>query len=356
MRRGRWYGKTRRAHWALAGALALGLMAGIAARPGWVPGSRVTAAARQAKKRLILRDGSHLDVVRFRVREGEVEYLSAESRGWQVIPAAQVDWKGTREWARKHPHGVAGGQSEFENISPAEAAREEAEIDREEDAQREAMEDLMPVVKPGLRLPNEDGIFALDEYQGQPELVHLRQADGDLNQHPFHSVQVVDVGRMHGFAELVRMQGLEAGVQLHVEKPEFYVSVHGVPLPAPANAFVVNERLDSPAGQDAGGGSASSRFVIVKVVRQGESRVIYAVQLRNTEGLYAHGRRIQTQKTLMAGGHWMKLTPEDALGPGEYALVELLGPEQVNRDVWDFGVNPRAAENPGARLPVKTGR
>ncbi len=356
MRRGCWYGKMRWAHCALTGTLALGLVAGVAVRPGWFAASGVTAAARKAKKRLILSDGAHLDVVRFSVREGEVEYLSAEDRGWQVIPAAQVDWKATREWARKHPHGVTGGQSEFENISPAEAAREESEVDREEAAQREAVEDLMPEVKPGLRLPDEDGVFALDEFKGRPELMHLRQADGDLNQHPFHSVQVVDVDRMHGFADLVRMQGAEAAVQLHVEKPVFYVSVRGVPLPAPANAFVVNERVDSLAGQDTGGGASRSRFVIVKVVRQGESRVIYAVQLRDTRGLYAQGRRIQAQKTVMAGGHWMKLTPVDALEPGEYALVEVLDPGQVNRDVWDFGVNPQAAENPGARLPVKTGR
>lgn len=337
-------------------ALAVVLVAGVLAGPGpgWVRAGRVQAAVKHGKRRLILTDGTYLDVVRFRVRDGQVRYQSRAGGVWREIPVVQVDWKATKAWERKHPHGVTSGENEFEAMSAAEAAREVAEIDREEHAQREAMEDLMPVVKPGLRLPNEDGIFALDAYRGQPELLHLRQADGDLNQNPFHSVHGVDVERMHGFAEVVRMAGARASVQMHVSKPVFYVSVRGAVLPAPADAFVVDEKVDSLEGESAGGGSASSRFVVVRVVRQGESRVIYAMQLRKVTD--AAGRRIQTKKVLIAGGHWMKVTPLEALEPGEYALVEVLGPQDVNRDVWDFGVDPEAGENRGARLPVRVVR
>jgi hypothetical protein len=93
--------------------------------------------------------------------------------------------------------------------------------------------------------------------------------------------------------------------------------------------------------------------VIVKVVRQGESRVIYAVQVRETG---ASGRRVQTAKTVMADGHWLKVRSVDALESGEYALVEVLGPKEVNRDVWGFGVDAGAPENRGAVLPVQAGR
>jgi hypothetical protein len=341
---------------ALAVMLAFGVAAWAASWPGWPAGGRVQASAKHGKKRLILKDGSSLDVVRFHVRDGQVRYQRAQGEAWQEIPAAQVDWKATKEWARTHPHGVTGEAREFENLSPAEAQRQIEEIDREEQAQRATVRDLMPVVKPGLRLPDEDGVFALDEYKGQPELVHLRQADGDLNQNPFHSVQGVDVDRMHGFAEVVRMEGVRAAVQMHVGRPVFYVSVRGGALVAPAGAFVVDEKAGSTDGAPVGGGSASSHFVLVKVVRQGEARVIYAMQLRDAAVPDASGRRIETVKTLIAGGHWMKLTPAEALEPGEYALVEVLGPREVNRDVWDFGVHSGAPENQGARLPVKAGR
>lgn len=340
----------------LAGVLALGLIGGLAVQPGLFEASPVFAAARNAEKRLILKDGSHIDVVRFKVKHGEVRYRSREGGAWREIPAAQVDWKATKRWEREHPHGVPAGAGEFQNISPAEAQRQAAQLDREEHAQRQAVQDLMPVVKPGLRLPNEDGIFALDHYDGHPELLHLQQADGDLNQNPFHSVQPVDVDRMHAFATVVRMQGVKAPIQLHAGKPVFYVSLHGAALPGPANAFVVDIHEGSRHGKDAGGGSAKSRYVIVRVVRQGEARVIFARQLRNPEKPDLRGDRIQTKQKLMAGGHWMKVTPVDALPRGEYALVELLGPRAVNRDVWDFGVNPKAPENPAARLPVDSGQ
>lgn len=341
----------------LVALLALGMVAGVAVRPAWIGGSRVLAAAKHGKKRLILKDGTYLDVVRYRLKDGQVRYESAEGAGWQEVPAGQVDWKATKKWAKAHPHGVTGGEGAFETMTPAEAARVTAELDREEHAQRATVADLMPVVKPGLRLPDEGGVFALDEYEGRPELLHLRQANGDLNVDPFHSVEAVNVDRMHGFAELVRMQGVHAEVQLHVGKPVFYVSVHGGPLAAPANAFVVDTHEGAGrVKKDEGGGSADSQFVIVKVVRQGESRVIYAVQVRGAGQPDGSGRRVGTQKTPMAGGHWLKVTPVDALDPGEYALVEVLGGPEVNRDVWDFGVNPGAAENAGALLPVRSGR
>lgn len=351
------------ARWArlvLAGAIVAVLVGGVAARPGLCGRNEVLAAARRAKQRLILKDGTHLDVVRYvvrhKVKHGEVRYRSREGGAWREIPAAQVDWGATKRWAKEHPRGVTGEGGAFENISPAEAQREAAELDREEHAQRQAVQDLMPVVRPGLRLPDEGGIFALDEYGGRPELIHLEQVDGDLNEDPFHSVQAVDVYRMHGFADLVRMQGLKAAVQLHVAKPVFYVSLHGAALAEPENAFVVDTHGGSGDEKGGGGGSAKSRFVIVRVVRQGEARVIFAKQLRDVEKPDGSGDRTETVQHLMADGHWMKVTAAEALEPGEYALVEVLGPQAVNRDAWDFGVDPGAPENAGARLPVRAGQ
>jgi hypothetical protein len=54
---------------------------------------------------------------------------------------------------------------------------------------------------------------------------------------------------------------------------------------------------------------------------------------------------------ILRGGHWMKLTPLQPLDFGEYALIEVLGADTVNLDVWDFGVHSDAPENVEAIHP-----
>jgi hypothetical protein len=49
----------------------------------------------------------------------------------------------------------------------------------------------------------------------------------------------------------------------------------------------------------------------------------------------------------------MKVVPKEPLIFGEYALMEVLSQQDVNLDVWDFGVDPTAPENKNTRMPVQ---
>jgi hypothetical protein len=63
---------------------------------------------------------------------------------------------------------------------------------------------------------------------------------------------------------------------------------------------------------------------------------------------------VETRAEVLPGGHWMKLTPLQPLDFGEYALIEVLGPNAVNLDVWDFGVHSDAPENVEAIHPEQS--
>lgn len=349
---------------AAAGILVLLVVAAVphalASTPGGHDGEKVGRRSFHARKRLILKDGSYQDVVRYRVRDGRVRYLSTERGGWEEMPASKVDWAATKRWNHEHPHGVPAGESEFGDIPPAEARREVAEIDREEYAQRLAAKELRPYVKPGLQLPDQEGIFALDEYRGLAELVHMEQADGDLNENPYHSVQAVKLKALRGFHDVVKMEGLRAGVQLHVRKPVFYVRVPGAPLPPANDPLVVSVRPGLGYSRRSDGGPKHrklgvSHFVILRVVRRRGARVIFAEQMRRANEPDPAGNRIPTREKILPGHYWMKVTPVYALDRGEYALVELLSPKEVNRDVWAFGVDPKAAENQPVITPIEMG-
>ena len=59
---------------------------------------------------------------------------------------------------------------------------------------------------------------------------------------------------------------------------------------------------------------------------------------------------VLTTSVKLTGG-WIKITPVNALEPGEYAVVEMLGKDGMNTYVWDFGVNPAAPANASALIP-----
>jgi hypothetical protein len=54
----------------------------------------------------------------------------------------------------------------------------------------------------------------------------------------------------------------------------------------------------------------------------------------------------------MSGGKWLKVSMTSDLPIGEYALARILGAQQWDAHVWDFGINPRAPEN-GEALTVE---
>lgn len=299
--------------------------------------------------RLIMKDGSYQIITKYQIRGNRVRFYSAERHDWEEIPENLVDWTATAKW--NHEYGVEGQSADIAP-NPSDAGQvAAAKIDAEEKAARAAELQRMPFVMPGLRLPDESGVWVLDTYNGQPELAHMTQANGDLNRAYEHSVLPYPVGSKRGSRELIRINGYAAPVELHVSQPVFYVSLdHPKGSPQPVS-------LSTPLTVDTGGAgsvkedkgafsSPKSRYVILALNGKPTERTASAAEV---DAILRSGPPptdlTETTKQVLPGGYWMKITPKTPLLIGQYALVEVLSPSYINLDVWAFGVNPQAPDN-----------
>ncbi|HVW79254.1 MAG TPA: hypothetical protein VHB45_16685 [Alloacidobacterium sp.] len=309
------------------------------------------AYAQGGDKRLILKDGSYQIVTQYEVKGDRVRYRSAERGGdWEEIPNALIDWPATDKWNKEHAPDV---------LAAAEAAREQsqqneaAEIDKEEQQERDAEKARMPVVATGLRLPDESGVWVLDTFQGTPELVRLEQSNGDLNKDLGHNILKATLNPMGGTKQLIQIDGARAKVQLHVGQPELYVALDvNADDTVPDDALKVDTHGASAKIDKNNYSSPNSQYVIVRVQQRRNLRVVAAMNI-SMLGKVSHSENIvQTTTQVMPGGRWMKVVPREQLSFGEYALMEVLSPQEVNLDVWDFGVDPRSPENKHTLTPI----
>lgn len=307
--------------------------------------------------RLILKDGTYQVITKYEIKGDRVRFYSAEREDWEEIPERLVDWAATARW--KHDNGLEGKADQVTPGNPQDPEQvEAAKIDAEERAARAAELARMPFVLPGLRLPDESGVWVLDTFDGRPELAHIMQANGDLNREYEHSVQPYEAGSKPGSRQLIRIEGYAAPVELHVNKPVFYVSLDppkGAPEPEPlSKPLTVDTRGAGSVPDDKRSHSSpDSRYVILALEGGRNLRWAPAYALDAVESGAGKPYLTDTTKEILPGGLWMKITPKDTLTFGQYALVEVLSPRDVNLDVWAFGVDPTAGENKGTLGPVQ---
>jgi hypothetical protein len=297
--------------------------------------------------RLVLTDGAYQDVRRYQIKGDRVRFISAERGGdWEEIPLRMVDWPATLKYAREHT--PAGHQEE-------NAQSEAAVIDQEEASERTEAKSRTPDVLPGLRLPDKLGVWALDYYQNAPELVELRQNSGETNQHSGHNTTVQAVRPGTRRARDIVIDKSRSAVRLHIEQPAFYIGLTTGNDEAGPDAFQV-KTSDSKGPEPVS--TPESKYFLVYVWRN-VKRNDRGVDGRDVAAI-AEGRPspnlIGTTAAVLPGNHWMKLTPAQPLLIGEYALVELPRPGEVNASVWDFAIDPQAPDNQDAILPLDRGR
>lgn len=187
---------------------------------------------------------------------------------------------------------------------------------------------------PGLPLPNYGNFWALDLFDGKPELVHLRYSNVTYKTHSasnFFKAQVEPfIAKMKA---TVVIQGRAATVRLHNTTPVFYVR------------GMFGDQADAPA--DAGSGPTSSQLALIRLKVKKHERVASTMDFTQVTGT-AH----RSQNTVpfsferLPGTDWYKVTPSQPLSPGEYAFMPLFqGQNLFSPTAFDFAIDPKAPQN-----------
>jgi len=270
--------------------------------------------------RIILSDGNYQVAGKCEIIGDRVHYLSAERSEWEDIPASLVDWDATKKYEL--------GQLEPKKSTVAAA------VDAEEEAERRQEEEKSPEIKPGLHLPSQGGIFLLDIYRDNPELIELVQNGGQINANRKSNVLRAAINPLSKAKQTIEIKGARASVQAHVPQPAIYVNID-----------MDQDRKTGPGARD-----VSEHFRIVRATSKKDARVVGAIEIAVYGKVSQKQDYVQTRSEPL-NSQWIKVVPAQPLEPGEYALVEMLG-KDVNMYVWDFGVNPTAPENASAWKPA----
>ncbi|MGA2966484.1 MAG: hypothetical protein ABSD64_09740 [Terriglobales bacterium] len=278
------------------------------------------ASAQTQAHRLILKDGSYQSVTKYEIHGERVRYFSAERGEWEEVPKSLIDWDATGKFEQGRLEGAA--------------APEAVELDKEIDAERKAEQARSPQVAPGLRLPDDGGIFLLDTYEGQPQLSELQQSGSEVNKSAKSNILRAAINPLAGAKRTIELPEAHAKIQSHTSVPSLYINID-LNEGAPATAQAAGE---PPAL------APSERFKIIRVEVKGGKRVAGGVKTGVSGKTKTDERFVAATATAMTGG-WVKLTPIEPFAPGEYAVAEMMGKEGINLYVWDFGVNPSAPAN-----------
>lgn len=300
--------------------------------------------AQEAARRLILKDGSYQLVTKYEVKGDRVRYYSTEREDWEELPNSLVDWPATEKYQKDRA---------------ADASVPEAvELDKELARDEALAEARLPEVAPGLRLPENQGVFLLDNFQGEPQVNELQQTAGDVNRNTKGNIFRGAINPVAGLKQTIELDGAHAKIQAHVAVPSIYINVDGeVPGgPEAAHSDSTKPQVQQPQQpqQPEQAIVAFDRFRIVHTEVKGDKRIVGSVKRQVTGKISEDQHLIKATTTRVTGG-WLKVTPTETLAPGEYAIVEMMPKEGMNLDVWDFGVNPKAPANANPWKPEKKG-
>jgi hypothetical protein len=269
-------------------------------------------------KKLVLKDGSFQLVRQYERKGDRVRYYSVERSAWEEIPAELVDWEATR---KAEADDAQRKQERVEKLRVTEAV-ERTEVDVDASIQ----------VGPGLFLPPGEGLYVVDH----GAVIPLAQAAADIKLDKGNVVKQILVPiPVVPTRHKVQIPGQRAQLRITTAQPEFYLRV--APPDADATSTSRTDRKGTTSGEP--------ELELIRAQVKGDARLIELLRTNIVGQQSTERNSVSLLRWEVVKGVY-RLTLNQALEPGEYALAEVF-PEGLNLYVWDFGVDLPAAK-PGS--------
>ena len=188
----------------------------------------------------------------------------------------------------------------------------------------------IPEPVPGAHITNGSIPWAVDVFDGKQELVPIHHTAIGVDNHRGANLAGSLAGSFFYKPKMTtEIEGAHARVALHTGKPAFYVHV-----------------MSDPDGDSS---SMIDHWAIVRAAVKKDKRIISQIKFTQLTGKSKRDdSQVDATVETLAGG-WLKITPVDALSPGEYALLPITKVANTfSTVVYDFTIDPNAPDAPDA--------
>ena len=237
-----------------------------------------------ANLKLYTTDGEYQIVREYQVVGDRVRFYSVDRSDWEEVPASMVDLKRTTAEAATQQEATDKVTRAFDEEAAA------AKAEREELA----------------KIPQDSGVYRIED----GKLRTFKVADTTIHTKKGNTLLRVltPLPIIEGLST-VELAGEHADNIVHENRPEFFF------------------QLDK-----------EESFGIVKLGPKKNARVVEQVETLPVSKEYIETRNlVQTFTKQLPGDNFYKIWPQEALSPGEYALMEYID-KQVDLRVWDFRI------------------
>jgi hypothetical protein len=192
----------------------------------------------------------------------------------------------------------------------------------------------------GLVLMSFGHVWARDTFDGKPQLVQLRFLPTKIDQHVGSNLLKTNLAPfVYKPKASIEIEGAAANVRLH--DPHVSIYVRG---------------FSDWSGDAAPSSETSTRtdLMLVRAESKKDRRIISTVAFTQITAKAARSEdTVAFTMEKVGNSDWRKITPNDPLPPGEYALMFMpRGQNLFPTRVFDFAVDPKAPTNSGVITPA----